>query len=284
MAVEDVSGKRLATRRTSHQQRQLSVGNGLFREVIVDDQCMLALVHEVLGQGGTRVGRDVLQRSRVGTRGGDDAAVVHRTVLGQHVDHGGHRAGPLSTTDVDADHVPTLLVEDRVQGDGGLTGLTVTDDQFTLSPADRCHRVDRLDARLQRLCHRLPCSHARGWSFQRTGFGRNDRPLAVNRIAERIDHPTDHLVAHRHAQQGSRRTNLVALGDRKILAQDDDPDGIFFEVEDHSPAAAGEFDHLTGHGAGESVTTGDAIADFQHAAGFGGFHRPAKVFNLLLDD
>ena len=171
MAIENVSGERLATRRTSHQQGQLPVGNGLFREVIVDDQCMLALVHEVLGQCGTRVGRDVLQRRRIGTRGRDDAAVIHRTMFGQHVDHGGHRTGSLATTDVDADDVPTLLVEDRVQGNGGLAGLAVTDDQFTLSPADRCHRVDRLDASLQRLCHRLPRGHAWSWGFQGTGLG-----------------------------------------------------------------------------------------------------------------
>ena len=284
VAVEDVTRERFTARRTSHQQRQLPIGDGLFREIIVDHQSVFALVHEVLGQRRTRVGSDVLQRSGIGTRGRDDAAVVHRTVLGQHVNDGGHRARSLPAPDIDADHVSALLVENRVQRDGGLAGLAVTDDQFALAPTDRRHRVDRLDARLQRLRHRLPRCNTRRGRFQRAGLGRDNRSLAVHRVAERIDHATDHLVTDRHTQQGPRRANLVTLGDREIFAENDDSHRVLFEVEDHPPAAAGEFDHLTGHGAGESVTTGDAVADFQHAAGFGGFHRPAKVFNLLLDD
>ena len=47
------------------------------------------------------------------------------------------------------------LVDDRVDRDRGLAGLPVTDDQLALATADRRHRVDRLDAGLQRLLHRL---------------------------------------------------------------------------------------------------------------------------------
>ena len=51
--------------------------------------------------------------------------------------------------------VLALLVDDRVDRHGGLAGLAVADDQLALAAADRHHRVDRLEAGLHRLRHRL---------------------------------------------------------------------------------------------------------------------------------
>ena len=87
--------------------------------------------------------------------GGDDDRVLHRAGLAQLVDDRGHRRLLLADGDVDADDVLALLVDDRVDRDGGLAGLAVADDQLALAAADRDHRVDGLDAGLQRLVHRL---------------------------------------------------------------------------------------------------------------------------------
>ena len=46
------------------------------------------------------------------------------------------------------DFVPGLLVEDRVEGDGGFAGLTVANDEFSLASADGDHGVDGFEA-----CH-----------------------------------------------------------------------------------------------------------------------------------
>src|SRR5699024_8275814 len=54
--VEDVTRVRLASRRTTQQQGDGAVGLGLLGQVIVNDQDVLALVHPVLAQGGTREG------------------------------------------------------------------------------------------------------------------------------------------------------------------------------------------------------------------------------------
>jgi hypothetical protein len=53
-----------------------------------------------------------------------------------------------------------LLVDDRVHRDGGLARLAVADDQLALAAADRDHRVDGLDAGLQRLLDRRPIGDA----------------------------------------------------------------------------------------------------------------------------
>ena len=88
-------------------------------------------------------------------RGDDDDRVLHRAGLLQPLDDGGDGGRLLADGDVDADDALPLLVDDRVDRDRGLAGAAVADDQLALAAADRDHRVDRLDAGLQRLLHRL---------------------------------------------------------------------------------------------------------------------------------
>ena len=74
-------------------------------------------------------------------------------VLAQLLDDGGHGRLLLADGHVEAAHVLALLVDDRVDGDGGLARLAVADDELALAAADRDHRVDGLDARLHGLVH-----------------------------------------------------------------------------------------------------------------------------------
>ena len=49
--VEDVAGIGLPAGRTAQQQRQLAIGLGLLRQVVVDDEGVLAVLHPVLADG-----------------------------------------------------------------------------------------------------------------------------------------------------------------------------------------------------------------------------------------
>ena len=90
----------------------------------------------------------------------------------EDVDQRRRRRFLLGDRHVDADDARPLLVDDRVDGDGGLAGLAVADDQLALAAADRGHGVDGLDAGLQRLVDRLPPGDARRDRFERPGSGR----------------------------------------------------------------------------------------------------------------
>ena len=57
------------------------------------------------------------------------------------------------------------MIDDRIDGDCGLTGLAVADDQFSLTASDWDHGVDGLDAGLQRLMNRLTLNNARSLDF-----------------------------------------------------------------------------------------------------------------------
>ena len=135
---------------------------------------------------------------------GHDNGVVHRARVGQHLHHLRNRRALLPDRAVDADHVAALLVDDGVQNDGGLSRLPVADDQFALAAADRNHGVDGLDARLQRLAHRLAVHHARRDAFDRDALLRGDGSLTVNRLAQRIHHAADQCLAHRRGHNRAR--------------------------------------------------------------------------------
>ena len=146
--IKHVAGVGFASGRTVQQQGNLTVGDGLLREVVIHDQHVPALVHEVFAHRGARVGRDVEHGRRFRGAGADDNGVVHRAVLPQFLHHARHGGFLLPDGDVDADHVLALLVDDGVEGNGGFAGLAIADDELALTAADGNQRVNGLDAGL----------------------------------------------------------------------------------------------------------------------------------------
>ena len=81
--IEHVAGVSLTSRGTADQQRQGTVGHGVLGQVIVDDQDMLALMHEILAHGTAGVGCDILQGRQLGRCSGHHDGVAHGTGFGQ---------------------------------------------------------------------------------------------------------------------------------------------------------------------------------------------------------
>src|SRR5204863_9448253 len=123
------------------------------------------------------------------------------------------------------------LVEDRVDRDGRLAGLAVADDQLTLAAPDRRHRVDGLDAGLQRLLDALTLNYRRRLQFQRAADVGLDVALAVDRLAQRVHHATEESVADGHRQHLAGALDLLALLDLLELAEDDRADAVLVEVQ-----------------------------------------------------
>ena len=282
MEVEDVAGIGLAPGRTAKQQRELAVGLGLFGEIVVDQQSVLAfVVHEVFGHRRTRVRGDVLKRRRVrGSRRYHDR-VIERAVLGELVDHADHGRLLQADRDVNADHAGALLIENRVDGNRCLSGLAVADDQLALAAADRDHRVNRLDPGLERLVHGLTAGDTRRLVLERTAMRSFDHPLAVQRPAERIDHAADERLAARNTQELAGPADLVPFLDVEIVAEDDDTHRALFEVEHLAELAVGELELLTRHGVGQAIDTRNPITDLEHAADFAEVYRALIVSDLL---
>ena len=89
-----------------------------------------------------------LQRGRLGCRRRDDDGIFHGARLSKPIDDLSYGRALLPDGDINADDVAAFLIDDRVDGDGGLAGLAIADDQLALAATDRNHAVDRLQTGL----------------------------------------------------------------------------------------------------------------------------------------
>ena len=81
-----------------------------------------------------------------------------------------------------------FLVDDGVDRNRRLARFPIADDQLTLSFADRNHGVDDFQTRHQRLVHGTARHDARRHALDRTHLRLAQRPLAVDRLSQRVDH------------------------------------------------------------------------------------------------
>jgi hypothetical protein len=142
--VEDVAGIGLAARRAAQQQGHLAIRPGVLGEVVVDAQRVLdealagdldAVLHDLLAHRDAAVRREVLERGGLLGAGHDHDRVLERAVLLEDRHGVRDRRELLADRHVDADEALALLVDDRVDRDGGLAGLAVADDQLALAAA-----------------------------------------------------------------------------------------------------------------------------------------------------
>lgn len=145
MEIEDVSWVGLSAGGSSEQEGHLSVGNSLLGQIVVDDQGVLAAVSEVLTDGASGVGSQELEGGGLRSGGSNDDGVSQGATVSQDLDDVGDGRSLLADGDVDAvesvGDVSTLvevglLVDDGVDGDGGLASLSVSNDELSLASAD----------------------------------------------------------------------------------------------------------------------------------------------------
>ena len=153
------------------------------------------------------------------------------------------------------------MVDDRVNGDGGLPRLTVADDQLALATTDRDHAVDGLDAGLQRLFHRLAFDHAGGDAFQREVIAGFNRALAVNGTTEGINDTSDKRLTYWNGNNPPCAPDFVTFLQVGVVAQQDGANLIFFEVHGDAGHVSGKLKHLASHDLLEAVQTGDAVTE-----------------------
>lgn len=102
---------------------------------------MLAVVTEPLAHGATREGSKVLEGSSLRGGSSDNDGVLHGIVLLKGLDELSDGRSLLANGNVDTVEllglvgtvVPLLLVKNGVNGDGGFTSLTVTNDKLSLT-------------------------------------------------------------------------------------------------------------------------------------------------------
>merc|ERR1711907_27862 len=144
MQIEHITWVSLSARGATKQQRHLAVGDSLLREVVVDDQCMHAIVAEVLAHDTTCVWCQILQRSSVGRSCSNDGGKWEAALSLKGGHEGGNGGALLADSDINTIQlvgfgtgiVNRLLIKDGIKGNSSLASLTIADDQLTLTTAD----------------------------------------------------------------------------------------------------------------------------------------------------
>ena len=144
---------------------------------------MLAVIAEEFAHGAGGVRRDVLHRSRLGSRGGYHDGVTHGAEIRERLHHLRDGGALLADSAVNTDQIVLGIVDDGVERDRGLARLAVTDDQLALAAADGNHGVNGLQSRSHGLAHRLPIYHPRGQPLDRDELAGGDRAFAIDRLA-----------------------------------------------------------------------------------------------------
>src|SRR2546428_9572318 len=100
----------------------------------------------------------------------------------------------------DVEAVPPLpfLIDDRVHADGRFARAAVADDELALAASDGDHRVDGLEACLERLLDRAPVDDARRITLERPELRRRNWALAVDGLPEGVDDTPGQGLARRH--------------------------------------------------------------------------------------
>ncbi len=155
------------------------MGRGMLGEIVDDDQRVLPAVAKVLGDRDARERRDPLQSGRRSRRRHHEHAALGRAVAAHGFDHLLHGRRALADRHIDADHVRVLLVDDRVEGQGGLAGCTIADDQFPLSATHGEERVDDQHAGFDRLADQIAIDDRRRGPLDRHALHRRHRLVAI---------------------------------------------------------------------------------------------------------
>ncbi len=292
MKVEDVARIRLAAGWPAEQERHLAIGPGVLGKIVVDAQRVLhelavdldALLHDFLAHGAARVRGEELEGGRLLGPGYDDDRMLHRPVLLEHGHDLGDGGELLADGDVDADEALAFLVDDRIDGECALAGLTVADDQLALAASDGDQGVDGLDAGLDRRIDRLAGDDTRCDALHGAGRGMGDRTLVVQGPAERVDDTAQETGPDRHLNHATGSLDGVTLLDMGWVAENDRADGLLLKVQSHPHDATWELEQLGGEGAGEAVDLGDAVADLDHRTDAAGLRACVETFDRVLDD
>ena len=96
-----------------------------------------------------------------------------------------------------------------------------------------------------------------------------DGALAVDGLAERVDHAADQRFAHRHRHDAAGAADFVAFLDLRVIAEQHGADLVFFQVHGDAGDVVRELDQLARHDLFQAVDAGDAVAHRDHRADLG---------------
>ena len=293
MKVENITRICFTTGWATKNERNLTIGNSLLGEVIKDDKHVLALVHEILGKSTSGVRGEELVGRRVGSGGGNDNGVIESAGFFENGNGPCNVRLLLANTNVDTVNglvilqttfggclVLVRLRNNGIDRDSGLTGGTVTNDKFTLTTADWNHGIDCGNSGLKRHGNRLSLNNSGSNLLNRILVRCRDLTLAVDRLSESIDNPTEEIFTNGNRKKLSGRLALHPFGDVLSVTEEHDTNFAFLKVQCETGEPAGELDHLVQLCVTKTFNFRDTVTGFTDDTNVGLLNRSVDVVNL----
>ena len=131
--------------------------------------------------------------------------------------------------------------------------------------------------------HGLATHDAGRLDFHTARLRADERTLAVDRLAERVHHATEHTVADGHRKNLAGGLDGLAFFDVVGIAENHGADRFFFEVEGQATRAVFELEELVHGAVGQARDARNTVAHFDDATHGAGLERRREAFEVLLD-
>ena len=237
-------------------------------KIIIYDQYIFTLIHEILCKSSTSIRSNILKRCTVAGCCGEYGCILHCTVffkIGNYLCNG---RSFLSDGNIDTDHILTFLVDDRIGCDGCFTCLSVADDQLSLSTADREHGINGKDSCFQRYSYRLTVDDSRSRVLDRAVFLCLDLSLSINRLTKCVHDSSDKFIPYRNTCLLTSSGNLGAFLDSCILSEKNTSHAVGTDILYHTFQTILEGHDLTVHGMIDAINSCDTISHGDDSAYF----------------
>ena len=278
---EDVAGVCFTAGGAAQNQRHLAISPRLLGKVVVHHEGITAVFHKILAHRATRVGGEELHWRGVRGAGNDDDGVLHRPVLFQCGHYLGYLPSPLANGDVNADDTLPLLVDDGVEGDGGLARLAVANDEFALATADGGHRVHGHQPRLHGGVHPLALNNTGGDAFNGKAFRCLDGAFAINGGSERVYDTADEGIPHGNRGDLAGGADFGPCFNGGVVAHDGNTHCIWLQVQHNAAHAVAKLDDFAGGDVGQTIGQNDTVVHCFNSADATDGRFALKQINLL---
>ena len=228
-----------------------------------------------------------MERSRIGSRGSYHDGIIHGTFRTESIDKARYSRTLLSDSDINTVNRVTLvvfgfLVDDSVQGNGGLSCLAVSDDELTLTATDRNHGINGLDTCLERFVHRLTEDYARRLALQRHLYLlAPDFPETVNRITQRVNDTAQHFFAYTDGSDTSGPLHRHAFLDFVSRSEKHGTYIIHLKVHHDTHHTTLELKQFACLSIGQAIYSGHTVADLKHGTDLFKFNGQICRFELF---
>ena len=251
-------------------------------QIIVYDQYIFSLIHEILCQCGSGVRCHILKRCRIGCGGNHNGCVFHGIMCFQSMNNLGYGRSFLTDCHINTFYIFALLVQNGINRNRSLTCLTVTDDQFSLSTSDWEHGVNGKNTCLHWYRYRFTIHNTRCFIFDRAVISGWDLSFSVNRRTQGIDNTAKELISYRDAGFLSGSHYFAAFTNLAVTSEQDTADLVTLDILYHTLDTVIKDYNFTVHGMVDTINVYDTVSNGLDNTDFFIFCCQVEIFNFTL--